>query len=292
MIVFYAQGGLGNQLFQYATARRLAIKNNCPLVVDHSWFVKPPNGETIRSFDLERYPVVMRLATPQELELWAVLRSRWSPYLNPFLPLRLIKERGDEANLKILNATRNSYLHGYWQSEKYFSEIRKELLSEFTPIDSPGHLDSILIERMQCTESVSLHIRRGDYVTLASASAYHGLCSIDYYHDAVRRIADQFSDLELFIFSDDPEWVKDNLRFSYPTHYVDHNPAHMAFQDLRLMTMCRHHILANSSFSWWGAWLSSSSDGLVIAPENWFAADRKTPDLVPPRWIKLVNRSL
>lgn len=142
---------------------------------------------------------------------------------------------------------------------------------------------------MQQCESVSVHVRRGDYVTLASASAYHGLCTLDYYHRAIRHVAERVANPTLFVFSDDPEWTKANLHSPFPTHYVDHNPAGKAFQDLRLMSLCRHHILANSSFSWWGAWLSRSNGGLVIAPERWYAVNRPTPDLIPARWIRMAG---
>lgn len=289
MIVFQAQGGLGNQLFQYAAARRLALQNQCNLVIDHHWFDHPRPGETPRPLELQRYPVTMRLATPFELLRWAPLRSRWARYLKPLLPMNLVREHGHGVNRNVLSAPPNSYLSGFWQSEAYFADIREQLLQELSPIEPPGPEDAAMTARMQQGIPISVHVRRGDYVSLASASAYHGLCTLDYYRKAIAYIAERVPSPTLFVFSDDPDWTRANLKSPFPTHYVDHNPPEKAFQDLRLMSLCRHHILANSSFSWWGAWLSRSADGLVIAPERWYAVDRPTPDLIPSRWIRMAG---
>lgn len=289
MIAVQAQGGLGNQLFQYAAARRLAIRHGCQLVIDHHWFDHPRTGETPRPLELNRYPVAMRLATPLELLHWTPLRSRWGRYLGPLMPMKLVREHGHGVNHDALSAPVNSYLSGFWQSEAYFVDIREQLLQELTPIEPPGREDFATIDRMRMCESVSVHVRRGDYVSLASASAYHGLCTLDYYRKAITYVAERVRSPTLFVFSDDPEWTKANLKSPFPTHYVGHNPPEKAFQDLRLMSFCRHHILANSSFSWWGAWLSDQADGLVIAPERWYAVDRPTPDLIPSRWIRMAG---
>lgn len=287
MIAFQAQGGLGNQLFQYAAARRLSLQNQCSLVVDHHWFDHPRPGETPRPLELTRYPLAMRLATSFELLRWAPMRSRWARHIKPLLPLNLMREQGYGINRNVLSASSNSYLSGFWQSEAYFTDIREELLTEFTPIESPGSEDCAVIQRMQQSESISVHVRRGDYVNLASASAYHGLCSLDYYRRAIAYMVERIPVPTLFFFSDDPEWTRANLQFPFSTYYVDHNSSEEAFQDLRLMTYCKHHVIANSSFSWWGAWLADSANQIVVAPTKWYQADRPTPDLLPHHWIRL-----
>lgn len=288
-IFFSAQGGLGNQLFQYATARRLALQHSCSLVIDPYWFEHPRTDETPRQLEFNHYPVVMRQATRREQMLWAPMRFRGARFLQPLLPLHVVREHGFGVNPEVLSAPPNSYLIGFWQSEAYFADIRDQLLTELSPVVPPGPEDLRVIERMQHGDAVSVHVRRGDYVSLASASAYHGLCSLDYYHKAIQHIVERVENPTLFVFSDDPAWTKANLHSPFPTHYVDHNSACNAFQDLRLMSLCRHHILANSSFSWWGAWLSRSTDGLVIAPERWYAVVRPTPDLIPSRWIRMAG---
>jgi len=286
-VAFHCQGGLGNQLFQYSAARQVSIRHGCELVIDHHWFSHPRPGETPRALELTQYPVAMRLATQIELLQWWPMRSRWGQHLKPLMPMNLVREQGDALNTSVLSAGSNSYLIGFWQSEAYFADIREQLITELTPLALPGPEDESILERMRQGDSVSVHVRRGDYVSLASASAYHGLCSLEYYRKAIAYVAERLHAPSLFVFSDDPDWTKANLQSPYPTCYVDHNPPAKAFQDLRLMSMCRHHILANSSFSWWGAWLSRNADGMVIAPERWYAIDRPTPDLIPSRWMRM-----
>lgn len=286
MIVFHVRGGLGNQLFQYATARRLALQHGCPLVADHHWFIQPRPGVTPRELELTRYPVAMRLASPFELLLWTPLRSRLGPFLSPVMPLDLLREQGYCVNKNVLSARPSSYLVGYWQSETYFADIREYLLTEFTPAVPPSPEDVATIELMEQCDAISVHVRRGDYVNLASAAAYHGLCGLGYYQRAIGYIAGRVHNPALFIFSDDLQWVRSNLQPPLPTFYVDHN-SEKAFQDLRLMSHCKHHVIANSSFSWWGAWLANPSNQIVVAPAKWFKVDRPTPDLLPSHWIRL-----
>lgn len=286
MIVFYGQGGLGNQLFQYATARRLAVRHDCPAVLDSYWFGHSRPGETIRPLELVRYPVAMRVANESEQRRWKWMRGRLVRHLQPLLPLQLVREQGFGVHKAALTASRNSYLLGFWQSEVYFADIRGHLLKELTPIAPPAPADQAVIDLMGKGTAVSVHIRRGDYVTSQSASAFHGLCSMDYYRAAVQYVAERVENPTLFIFSDDPQWTRTNLSLPFPTHYVEHNQPADAFQDLRLMSLCRHHIIANSSFSWWGAWLSEQQ-GVVVAPARWYAADRPTPDLLPPHWVRI-----
>lgn len=136
--------------------------------------------------------------------------------------------------------------------------------------------------------AVSLHVRRGDYVSDARTHAAHGLCSIDYYRAAVRYIIDRVEAPEFFVFSDDIAWARGNLDISHPCHYLDHNRGAESYNDMRLMSLCHHHIIANSSFSWWGAWLNPRDDKIVVAPARWFASgNRRLDDLFPPGWVTL-----
>jgi hypothetical protein len=287
MIAFRAQGGLGNQLFQYATARRLALRNQCSLVVDHHWFIKPRADVTPRQLELNRYPVEMRLASPADLLFWTPMRSRFGNYLGPLLPMKLVREQGACANDSVLSGSANTYLSGYWQSEKYFADIWEQLVSDLTPIAQPSSEDSRLIEEMRDVQSVSVHVRRGDYITLKSAAAYHGTCSVEYYRQAVSYIAERVQSCALYVFSDDPDWTRANLQFPFKTTYVIHNSPDNAVDDLRLMSHCKHHVIANSSFSWWGAWLAKRSGQIVVAPGKWLQVDRPAPDLCPSDWVRL-----
>ena len=284
MIAFYGQGGLGNQLFQYAAARSLAHRLNTDLVMDTYWFKHPVRGETVRPLELTNYRVKLRVANIDEQRRWKLFRTRWARFLGPLMPMQFVNEQGFAYNDSFGRTADDSYLVGAWQSERYFRDIREVLLGELTPIQPPSVRDYELIQAMQTSDAICVHVRRGDYVSSNSASAYHGVCSLDYYERAVKYVASRVRTPSLFIFSDDPDWTREHLRTEYPSHYVTHNSSADAFQDLRLMSHCKHHVIANSSFSWWGAWLSNSDEQIVIAPAKWFSVNRPTPDLLPPQW--------
>lgn len=288
MIVFFGQGGLGNQLFQYATARRIAEKTGQDLVLDAHWFENPRRGETPRKLELEKYALPLRVATYSEQQRWRFLRGRIGGKLSFLSGLALLKEQGSAVDRRLFSTRGKCYLLGYWQSEKYFSDIRDVLIKELRPVLPPSPDDEAVMVKMSCSNSISLHVRRGDYVSSKSAASYHGVCSLAYYNKAVLHMKDQLgSDIRFFVFSDDPNWVKENLKLDADVVYVSHNSPSDAFQDIRLMSACKHHILANSSFSWWGAWLGEWRDGLVIAPSQWYASGKETPDLLPREWLKI-----
>jgi hypothetical protein len=165
------------------------------------------------------------------------------------------------------------------------SQIRQD----FSFIDPPSEVNAEWLVRIRQENSVSVHVRRGDYVSLASANAFHGTLSLDYYAKSAQLLRERLSgDLSFFVFSDDPEWVKSNLVLPGNTTYVDWNGEGAAHEDLRLMSNCRHNIIANSSFSWWGAWLGENADKLVVAPKQWFTnGNPVSEDLIPRSWIKV-----
>jgi hypothetical protein len=182
----------------------------------------------------------------------------------------------------------NVYLEGYWQSENYFKTIENAIKSEFTLKEDPDPQNALLSEKILGSNSVSIHIRRGDYVHNPVTFDYHGVCSLEYYHSAIDTIAKKISNPHFYIFSDDSLWVKQNLGINYPHTYVTHNQGLKDYMDLWLMKLCRHHIIANSSFSWWGAWLCSNPGKIVIAPKQWFNnPDVNTDDLIPNTWLRL-----
>src|SRR3989344_4984067 len=159
--------------------------------------------------------------------------------------------------------------------------IRKDFTFGATIVERNKKLAS----EISGTNSVSVHIRRGDYVTNANTNQFHGLCSLDYYNKAVSFISSKQNEMELFVFSDDIEWCKENLKYDFPIHFVETNDAH---SDMYLMSLCKHNIIANSSFSWWGAWLNDNFQKIVVAPSQWIAdASVNTQDLIPKGWIKI-----
>jgi hypothetical protein len=144
-----------------------------------------------------------------------------------------------------------------------------------------------IAQEIAVVNSVSLHIRRGDYASNPKTLSTHGTCSLAYYKEAIRKIIERVESPHLFVFSDDIDWARDNLNIDLPIRYVDHNRDSESFNDMRLMSLCRHHIIANSSFSWWGAWLNPHEDKIVVAPNNWFANSNNTKDLLPTGWFAL-----
>jgi hypothetical protein len=190
---------------------------------------------------------------------------------------------------KELNSKDGEYKIGYWQTEKYFADqaqtIRKELTLK-NPLSRPAL--KIQNDIMNSNNSVSLHIRRGDYVENAKTNQYHGTCSLGYYSKALEYITNKIGrDINIFVFSDDIDWVKNNLKFDFPTTYVSSKEI-PDYEELILMSKCKHNIIANSSFSWWGAWLNNNSGKIVIAPKRWANKDEDSfKDIIPSSWIKI-----
>jgi hypothetical protein len=178
------------------------------------------------------------------------------------------------------------YLDGYWQSERYFLQIRTELQAELT-IDLSG-ANASLASAISQENAVAVHVRRGDYLSSMAASKFHGTCPSTYYRQAAEVIEQKVGPVHYYLFGDDPEWTKDNLFFLQPATIVTHNSAAEAHLDLELMRRCNHHIIANSTLSWWGAWLSDAESKTVIAPSRWFLdTSVDTRDLIPASWHRL-----
>lgn len=290
MIVTRLCGGLGNQLFQYATGRRLSYLRKVELVLDLSWFDNYSYLNTRRDYELDKYNINARRPTANEFFWLRLHQGRIFPRI-PMLPRRWthVREKSFDFDPMVLNLPDKIYLDGYWQSYKYFEDIESNLRLELIPRDQFGTQDKLVENKILAASgsAVSIHIRRGDYVTNPVAAKNHGLCSLSYYRNAIEKIKDNIRDPQFFVFSDDMVWTLKNLDFSGKVTYVDHNSSISAFQDLRLMSLCDHHIIANSSFSWWGAWLSKKERSYKIAPAKWFADDRSSEHLTPKNWMRI-----
>lgn len=300
MIILKLSGGLGNQLFQYALGRHLAEKNSTVLMLDLSVY----ETYKLRRYSLHCFKILEHIATTEDIEyikekdktrvarLVSKIRKRfgalYSATSDSYQDVNVLEEKRFSFDPSVLEVKGNIYLEGYWQSEKYFSAIRNILLREFTFKYEQDAKRREIAEQIQKTESVSLHIRRGDYVLNDLTNKVHGLCSIDYYNKAVNHIIQKIPNSHFFIFSDDPSWVHENFKTDHPVTIVEHNEASTDSEDLRLMSFCRHNIIANSSFSWWGAWLNAYPGKIVISPKRWFndpALDAK--DIIPEGWLKI-----
>jgi hypothetical protein len=293
MIIICLMGGLGNQLFQYAAGRRLADRIGTTLKIDLSMLHR--NGQ--RPYGLDRFNIRASLTRYLSLDFYEGCPKgnirRWIIRRYGEIVHRLysrIPEPSDMSLSEEVLQTRNRrvVLYGFWQSERYFMDDRDAIRRDMTLKDPPVGKNKDLVDLMAQVNAVSLHVRRGDYACNPVVNAVHGTCSLEYYQKAVARIAARVTAPHFFVFSDDPEWTRNHLRIPYPSTWVSHNGPEHDFEDLRLMRHCRHHIIANSSFSWWGAWLAERPDQMVVAPAQWFAVTRlKTGNLLPSSWIRL-----
>ncbi|NHC45130.1 alpha-1,2-fucosyltransferase [Motilibacter aurantiacus] len=283
MIATRLVGGLGNQMFQYAAGFRLARHHGVPLRVDTSWFSsqEAQGSDTPRTYALGCFALTAR---PDRLA--ALRHSRWGRRAG--LGRRVLRETSFAFDPSVLDAPDEVLLDGYWQSERYFADVAGPLRRELTFASPPTGRNAQLLAEIRSRPAVSVHVRRGDYVSSPATNDYHGTCSPAYYAAALEHVTAAVGDAHYYVFSDDPPWCKENLDLGVPTTYLDHNPPERGFEDLRLMAACRHHVLANSSFSWWGAWLEDEPSHVVVAPGTWFRdASIDTGDLLPRRWVRL-----
>ena len=293
MVIVQLNGGLGNQMFQYALGRHISLRLKTTFKIDTHMY----GNYKLRDYELGCFNCVENFASENEVReyhlfgrnrhIWMLKRYFLRPW-NLFNKLSVVQEKFFHFDADVVNMTGDLYFRGYWQSEKYFSSIEDVIRGDFTlriPIDKECHN---MLDDIQCTESVSVHIRRGDYITNATTNLHHGVMPLEYYMQAMDYIQSIHRNVHYFIFSDDIEWItqyfggKDNIKI------VGSNRINTGPEDLYLMSQCKHNIIANSSFSWWGAWLNVNKNRIVIAPKKWFAIqDRLTKDLYPENWITM-----
>lgn len=285
--------GLGNNLFQYANGRAVAIRNNVTLKLD----ISKANIENLQgTYQLNVFNIVESIASSTEIGQIIGSNKRnvarrvydFIQYCLPYYKRKKFVERHFHFDPNIFKIPGKVYLIGYWQSEKYFKDIEGLLRKEFTIRAAPNSTNKIMLGLINQCEAVSLHIRRGDYITNSGSNQYHGVCSLNYYRNAVQKLVQVIKNPNFFVFSDDLEWAKQNLKLEYPVTYVTQNGIERDYEDLLLMSQCKHHIIANSSFSWWGAWLNQNPNKIIIAPQKWFNDPSiNTDDLIPDGWVKI-----
>jgi hypothetical protein len=291
MIIVDIRGGLGNQMFQYAFGRSLAIHKDVELKLDIT------NFETyeLSEFLLDRLNVTYLVATKSETDKYKI-KQYFAKYLRflikktrVFKSLKFRKmyfeKQGFTFDPGILSSS-SVYYVGYWQSYKYFNNIREVLIKEFTLKENFNEKNLYMLSQIEQTNAVSLHVRRGDYVSNEHTNTIHGTCSLDYYNKAAETIAQRIESPIFYIFSDDINWVRDNLKLKFPMKYIDFNNDSPE-NDIILMSNCKHNIIANSSFSWWGGWLNEHSNKIVCAPKKWINTEDNTNDLIPKDWIRI-----
>lgn len=295
MIIIKLKGGLGNQLFQYAFGRLIATQRGEELKLDKD--ILGAAEDTYRAFGLGDFNIKATLATPEEIK---AAKYPFGPFSKAW---RLIKAKvfkiyhiGYEENIL---KTRAPYLDGYFQSYKYLEPLRKDLLEEISSKEDLSARYGSLISGMLAADSVAVHIRRGDYVSDAKTKSAHFICDLAYYEKAMALMSEKINESgksvsgenisipTFYVFSDDIAWAKENLKSGANLVFVSSSEM-KDYEELMLMSKCRHDIIANSSFSFWGAWLNRNPAKIVIAPEKW---NNKYPsayrDLLPAEWIRI-----
>lgn len=266
MIVAWIYDGLGNQLFQYAFARKWSLKCGTQLKLDITSYEK----RVYRKFQLNRFNICAEIATPLEIsatkENGMVLEQAASIYEN---------------HIQVID---NYYVKGYWQSWRYFDDVAPSIRRELQPktISDNARFWADMIEK--ASYAVSIHIRRGDYVSDPLVSRTYGILPLQYYKDSLQSIKQKTQNPIIFVFSDDINWAKKNLSLEEKTFFIEGTDA---IDDLYLISCCQAHILSNSTFSWWGAWLNPRKDKIVYVPAPWFVVPVHNGELLPSEWIRI-----
>ncbi len=277
-------GGLGNQMFQYSAGLSAAERLGTELKMDLSWFDSLEEVDTPRFYELDNFNLKQEFINKNDFVL-----------KNDGFKNRIINIRKKQLDLyiepqfnysdKFLKIKNNTYIEGYFQTEKYFNGIRDDVIDSFTLKNKASVKSAKIINQIKNSDSVSLHVRRGDYVSNKNANKFHGLIGEAYYKKAIALINKKIKNPKYFIFSDEIEWVKNSFDLPKNSVYITHNKS--GIEDLRIMIECKHNIIANSSFSWWGAWLGQEKDKAVIAPKQWFLdSNTNISDVIPERWMR------
>lgn len=286
-VVVRLTGGVGNQLFQYCCGRALALRHGCDLYLDASAYRTHAEKSLGRSFGLQSFQICAAKNSRSIDLLLKPYTLRYVNRLNLAVPWRRVKEKQYYFDSTLFRFPLPIYLDGYWQSYKYFWDVEPTIRKDLTfAVIQPSDVDTAA--PFAGDDSVMVHIRRGDYAFNPRTAQIHGTLPLEYYYRALEMLSSSISRrLKLFIFSDDYEWVRHNFK---PAAYDFHLACDLtpdSSQDLYYMSQCKHHIIANSTYSWWAAWLSQRH-GITIAPRGWF--NRNTPttiDLIPPDWRQL-----
>ncbi len=281
-------GGLGNQMFQWAFGYALEKESGFETLFDMSFFEK----KYARPYELDIFSLKAKLVEDFWLKLKLQLIWKFRKHIKnkSFLGLTFFPEPHFEYYKYAFQLVPNTYIEGFFQTEKYFNKHENEIREAFTFKSKPAKFNQYLIEQMCESNSVSVHIRRGDYVQKKRYQDVYAKCSLDYYKRGVEYIASKYENPKIYVFSDDIPWVKANWTLPYETVFVNHNTGDKSFEDMRLMSNCKHNIIANSSFSWWGAWLNKNPQKIVIAPQKWFNDGKiNQDDVIPENWVRLEN---
>ena len=285
-------GGLGNQMFQFAMGYAMVLRNNMPLWLDiRSLKESAEEGNIKRAYELGCFSLPAAVVEANKME--AILeagKGKLARYLG-IGRINRLEESGFRYNPAYSRTPTPVYINGYFQSEQYFRDYTREIRSVFLKQAVIAENDFWNQEIKSAAVPVAMHVRRGDYTANPETLKFHGICNATYYEKAVNKILEKHADARFFVFSDDIGAAAAELgHLSENMRFVEHKTPRIAAYDMLLMSRCRHNIIANSTYSWWGAWLNENPDKMVIAPQRWFADEAmqaQTGDLIPETWIRL-----
>lgn len=294
IVVVKLNGGLGNQMFQFALGYIISLKHHSQLLLDKELFnlTKKTPGHTPRNYELGVFGIDKPTASKKDILYFEQLslKNKIRRELNLNYPV-MCYENNFSFDKGIINTAPPVYLRGFFQSFKYFKGYEDDLRELFKfPLDKLDDKNKKFLEKIKLSRSASIHIRRGDYVEDKITQKFHGNCRRDYYDSAISKLREFDEEIEFFFFSDDIKWVENEFKDTQIRKtFVGPNSGKNSWKDMLLMSQCAHNIIANSSFSWWAAWLNKNPTKLIISPKTWFANHEKekfTGDLIPPDWIR------
>jgi hypothetical protein len=290
MIVVKLQGGLGNQMFQYALGKAMAKIHHSRFALDLDFLLdRTPDkglGFVFRDYDLDVFSMCPSIAkTGQETKYRHP--TFFHQLTSGFTKRTIYKESFFQFDQQVLTMKPNVYLDGYWQSPRYFESVEKELRADFTFTHPIEKNSQELYRKILSTDSICVNVRRADFLI----NSFHGVCGMNYFEPAIDYLISQLKNPQVFIFSDDPTWCKENFRLNISTEVIDHTHKGFKFSNqLQLMAACKHFVIPNSTFAWWAVWLSNKKNSKVIAPKKWFSDDSiDTRDLIPSHWMRFDN---
>lgn len=293
MIKLVLSGGLGNQMFQYAAAKSLALRLGADMYIDTYSLIRNSKTVTCRKYELDIFGIKSGKTHLLSSKFFVKSFPLIHKYRQLFYKLGYFTDKYSISYQKDFEFISNKNIHmfGYFQNTQYFENIAATLRSDFTfkrPLNDQN-LD--ISEKIDSTNSVAIHIRHGDYQNNKNATFNFAICDLSYYKDAINYVMNRANNPTFYIFSDDPDWVKENIRIEdHSTYYIDWNKGNNSYIDMQLMSLCKHNITANSTFSWWAAWLNNNPDKIVVVPSNWFLSKEKNELLkhfYPKEWIKI-----
>jgi hypothetical protein len=286
MIIIRLSGGLGNQMFQYAFGRIMSLKNHSLLILDISSYQQQKGENTNRSYQLNKFKYIDNPLLNNRIIM--IFIYTFFKVVSFCRFKMIVKEKNFYSiDKEATNINHSAYFIGFWQSYKYITEFRDIIIKDFSFKNEFNTEIKQIANKITSSESVSVHIRRGDYAYNQKTKSFHGVLSDTYYQSSFNIIAQKLSNPTFYVFSDDIEWVKNNMVIPGKVIYVS-KKTFDEIDEMYLMSICNHNIIANSSFSWWGAWLGTYKAKIVIAPDKWLISNTvEVKDLIPHNWIRI-----